>query len=158
MRNAILISPAPVDGYPPVQHQARLLADAGFRVELITTPLAWSSEGVRFSHAGVSVRQIRVPNPGALSFARRAAAFIAAVTSSRTRLQQDLVEIAYEPAGALYSDFAPRCPRLRIAHFHELLQRFDTSWIERRVAKSLRNYQLVVVPDADRAENPHEAD
>ena len=27
----LLVSPGPVDGYPPVQYQARLLADAGWR-------------------------------------------------------------------------------------------------------------------------------
>jgi glycosyltransferase involved in cell wall biosynthesis len=156
---ALLVSPAPVDGYPPVQHQARLLADAGYRVELVTVPLAWSAaggvaDGVKFNHPGVAVQTVRVFDPGRRASLRRAAEFIKAITRSRRRLVADgyrLVEIAYEPVGIAYSDMAPCRRPTRIAHFHECLQRLDTSRLERRLAKSMRYFQKIVVADDGRA-------
>ena len=153
IRSAILVSPDPVDGYPPVQHQARLLADAGYNVELLTVPLAWSVDGVRFKHPGVIVRPLMIRAGGAVATVQRAAAFVAAVVAARRRLwSSDVIEIAYEPAGILYSDLAPLRPKRRIAHFHECLQMFETAWIEKRVAKAIQDYQLVVVPGAERAD------
>jgi glycosyltransferase involved in cell wall biosynthesis len=151
MMRALLVSPAPVDGYPPVQHQARLLADAGFHVVLITTPLAWSEGGVRFYYSGVTVHEVANFGSGPLMAARRTAAFVAAITKARRRSGAVAVEIAYEPLGLLYSDLSPGRPARRIAHFHECLQAFETAWIEKRVRKSIRGYQLVVVADAARA-------
>lgn len=150
-RTAILVSPHPVDGYPPVQHQARLLADAGFHVVLITTPLAWSEAGVCFSQVGVAVHEVANYGTGSLAGARRTAAFVRAISNARLCSGWAAVEIAYEPAGLLYSDLAPGRPTRRIAHFHECLQAFDTAWLERRVKTAIRGYQLAVVPDADRA-------
>ena len=149
---AILVSPAPVDGYPPVQHQARMLADEGFAVELITVPLSWVGGDVRFAYPGVSVRTQPARGFGTVNAARRLADFTVSVTAARRRhAGSQFIEIAYEPMGMLYSDLAPMRPRLRIAHFHESLARLETAWRERRLRKSIRNYQAVVVPDSDRA-------
>ena len=148
-KTAILVSPAPVDGYPPVQHQARLLVDAGFVVELITVPLAWTSQ-VRFAQAGVRVHGLTT-RPGKVGALRRAADFMAKLFACRRRAGCRAVEIAYEPIGILYSDLVPLRPTCRIAHFHECLQRFETSRIERRLQSAIRGFQIVIVPDTERA-------
>jgi len=148
----ILVSPAPVDGYPPVQHQARLLADAGYAVDLVTVPLAWGDAAVRFSHPGVSVHVNPARGTGGVAAGLRMAEFVSSILALRRRhAGRPLIEIAYEPIGMLYSDLAPMRPKLRIAHFHECLMRLDSLWLEKRVRKSIHGYQLAVVADADRA-------
>lgn len=151
MTKAILVSPAPVDGYPPVQHQARMLADAGIAVDLLTTPLLWADK-VEFEHQRVVVRPLRVRGRGKAAAFGRAADFVSAIAAARYRCQnQRTVEIVYDPLGMLYSDMAPFRTNLRIAHFHECLQRFRDAWLESRLVKSIKGYQMVVVADWQRA-------
>lgn len=147
-RSALLVSPGPVDGYPPVQYQARLLADAGYRVELVTTALPPRPAGADFAHPGVRVTCL--PGWLAARTALRSAGLVATVAAARRRLGGPTVEIAYDPIGVWISDLAPGRPRRRVAHFHELLQH-DHRRIERRLARAMAGFDLVVVPDAARA-------
>lgn len=146
MRRALLISVPPVDGYPPVQAQARLLATAGFSVTLITTPLP-HAKGTAFAAPGVNIIAMPALGPGRVQRIRRLAHFVAAITSARRRARPD-VEVAYDPIGMLYSDLSLTPGAFRIAHFHELLG--NSAWIERRLTRSIRRYDSVVVPDPDR--------
>lgn len=155
-QTVILVSPAPVDGYPPVQYQARLLADAGITVELVTQPLP-SAKAVRFSHPGVRVTAL-APIPRDLSrtahlfrIASQMFGFILAVTRIRLRSGRDAVEIAFDPNGILISDYALFRPRRRIAHLHETVQRIGQSHLETRLFKALPRYSRVVVADHGRA-------
>lgn len=149
-RTALLVSPGPVDGYPPVQYQARLLADAGYRVELVTLTLPPRTNGADFAHPGVRVTclpgWLAVPGRTAL----RTAALAAAVAAARHRLGGPGVEIAYDPLGVWISDLAPGRSRRRVAHFHELLQH-DDRHVERRLTRAIAGFDLVVVPDEARA-------
>lgn len=149
---AILVSPAPVDGYPPVQHQARMLANAGYRVELLTTALPWTAPTIGFAQPGVTVHAVPELPGGALGAAGRVWRFVSKLTNLRRKSARGgpIIEIAYEPAGVLYSDLAPGRPPVRIAHFHETLQNFERQWIERRLRSAIRGFGLAVVADADR--------
>jgi glycosyltransferase involved in cell wall biosynthesis len=149
---AILVSPTGLDGYPPVQHQARLLAAAGFKVEIITSPLAWGDGAVSFSGDGVSVHAKTLRKTNKVGAVQRAMDFVATLAMLRRQHGSGhLIEIAYEPLGMLYSDVAPFRPEIRIAHFHELLVSPGTIWLESRLRRAIRGYQLTVVPDPGRA-------
>ncbi|MGD9804354.1 MAG: glycosyltransferase [Hyphomicrobiaceae bacterium] len=129
-----------------------MLADAGFSVHLLTTPLPWAKDFVGFEHRNVAIKVLPAHACRAIAAIRRATEFTIALTALRHRCTNErTVEIAYDPLGMLYSDIAPRKPRLRIAHFHECLQRFESVWLERRLAKSIGRYQMVVVADQMRA-------
>jgi glycosyltransferase involved in cell wall biosynthesis len=91
--------------------------------------------------------------PGRLAFGGRfvrTGAFAQALYRARRDAPRGTVEIAYDPIGLLYSDFVPRRPRLRIAHLHELLQ-YPHHFLERRLKRAIRRYDLIVVADAHRA-------
>ncbi len=144
---ALLISPAPVDGYPPVQAQARLLARAGFAVTLITT-VRRGAEGIAFGQPGVDVITMRDPI-GRFGGIRRLFSFVCTINSAR-RNAPPLVEASYEPLAMLYSDLARHKPPHRIAHFHESLSM--RRWIERRLRGTVGGFDTVVVPDAARGD------
>jgi len=150
MRRALLISPAPVDGYPPVQAQARLLARDGYSVTLVTTARRHTGQ-VRFNEPGVTVVTLCELKTrfGQLARIQRLISFVRAITNARRNGKLD-VEIAYDPLAMLYSDLAPQKPPQRIAHFHEslLLKR----WIERRLRTAIRSFSRVVVPDEGRGQ------
>ncbi|MWV26982.1 glycosyltransferase [Aurantiacibacter rhizosphaerae] len=152
MATVILVSPHPVDGYPPVQNQACLLADTGWAVELITTPLASGPRGMRFSHPGVTVHEIEAGPGGKLGALQRAYRFVSTLSTLRRNAHGPVVEVAFEPSGQFYSDMAWARPAVRIAHFHECLQSFEESFLEKRLVKAIAGYQLVVVPDEGRGE------
>ena len=101
-RDFILVSPGPLDGYPPVQYQARLLADAGHRVQVVTMPLRADLSDSSFSHPGVQVTCI----DGQTTFGgriKRNLAFCAAIIVARARAQRrSVIEIAYDPIGIYY--------------------------------------------------------
>lgn len=145
--NYILVSPAPVDGYPPVQYQAKLLAEAGNSVTLLTTGLTLNERTPAFAHPGVTVRSISSQG----SRSARMLRFAYALLTARRALPRDVIEIAYDPLGLLFSDFVPLCPRRRVAHLHELLQSTD-QFLEGRLKRSIHRYDVVVVPDAARAQ------
>jgi len=147
----LLVSPAPVDGYPPVQYQARLLADAGYAVELVTVPLIQGRNEANFSHPGVRITCLpwSLLRPGRTAW--RVAALVAAVCRARYRLgRRNTAEISYEPIGIWISDLAPGKPARRVAHFHEMLQHGDLH-IERRLPRVITEFDLVVVADEARA-------
>lgn len=148
----ILVSPGPVDGYPPVQYQARLFADSGYTVKLVTMPLREDDAAPKFSHPGVDVRCISASAAfgGRISRMRH---FAYALWAARRSKPSETIEITYDPIGCFYSDLVPNRPRWRIAHFHELLQRYDTAFLEKRLHTAIHSYDLVVVPDIDRGEH-----
>ena len=147
----LLISPGPVDGYPPVQYQARLLADAGYKVELVTLPLHTGQKGVMFAHPGVRVTCLPRHLVKSGRTVLRVAALVYAVIAARRRLGLGrYVEICYDPIGVWISDLAPGKPAARVAHFHELL-RNDNMYVEKRLLHSIQGFDHVVVPDAERA-------
>lgn len=150
----ILVSPAPVDGYPPVQYQARMLARSGVDVILLTTTLNSSSTEVRFSEPGVITKVVRPLSQSRVSNVRRIPEFALSLARARSSLRRSLIaEIAYDPEGVLVSDLAPFRPAKRMAHLHETVS--GNSFAERRLSSALRSYSLVVVPDAGRASLLH---
>lgn len=150
----ILVSPGALDGYPPVQHQARLLADAGYHVEVVTTTIAVGGRNVAFSHPGVHVHTVRRLRTPGLRPAWRVMDFVRTITRLRYRHRhQNLVEIAYDPTGVWYSDIAGFRPRRRVAHFHETIEYVDDLWLFGRLRKAIPTYQLVVTPDPLRADH-----
>ena len=152
-RCALLLSPGPVDGYPPVQHQARLLAERGFRVELITVPRVPGMREVSFTHPGVATTVLPLRRGRGVQTFTRLAEFIATLTGIRARYRRVRpIEIAYDPLAILISDLAGFRPPIRIAHFHETLDSFDTLWLERRLRTAIRRYQEIVVADRGRAQ------
>jgi glycosyltransferase involved in cell wall biosynthesis len=156
-KTAILVSPAPVDGYPPVQYQARILADAGLAVELVTQPLP-EAKAVKFQHPGVRISALApiprgLPRPlHRLRILAQMLGFVLAVTFARLRGGANAVEIAFDPDGILVADHALFRPRRRIAHLHETVQRMGASPMETRLPKALARYSRVVVADHGRAE------
>jgi glycosyltransferase involved in cell wall biosynthesis len=145
----ILFSPGPIDGYPPVQYQARLFADCGYAVEVVTSPLSYALKAPKFSYPGVRVTSIEA----AQAFSGRALrgiAYIRALTAARRRAGREATEICYDPIGVFYSDCSPLKPRWRVAHFHELLQ-YPENFLERRLRRAIHKFDLVVVPDEHRA-------
>lgn len=154
----ILVSPAAVDGTPPVQYQARLLADAGLAVELVTVPLG-SAPAVKFHHPGVRITTVTPISPGHSKLMHRVLLlkqmlqFMVAVTRARARHRSVAAEIAYDPNGIFISDYALLRPRRRVAHLHEVLQRIGQSHLETRLRKALQRYDLVAVADPGRAEH-----
>ena len=152
----ILISAGAVDGYPPVQHQARLLAESGFQVELITTPLKNSRNKIVFSHPGVVIHKLPFRIGGGLNSVKRLMDFFLKITLVRIiHIRRPLFEIAYDPQGIFYSDLSLLRPKWRIAHFHEILQFVDKQRLEKRLKTSINSFQKVVVADPDRAIQIH---
>ena len=155
-QTVILVSPAPVDAYPPVQYQARILADAGYKVELLSQPLP-QSERINFRYDGVRMIEWRPPRQGkprligAIANAAQLVRYIAALSLLRLRAGTAAAEISYDPNGILISDYALFRPRRRIAHLHETVQRMDQAFIERRLKTALRGFQRIAVADEGRA-------
>lgn len=146
-REVVLVSPGPVDGYPPVQYQARILADAGHPVTLVTTPLNPGKNTTAFAHPGVDVHCVSAEGRRA----HRVLRFARALLGARRALPRESVEIAYDPLGLLFSDLVPLRPRRRVAHLHEMLQTMD-KLRESRLRTAIHRYDVVVVPDHSRAE------
>lgn len=152
-RVALLLSPLPVDGYPPVQHQARLLANSGYFVELVTAPRQPGAREIRFSHPGVSSTVLPLRTGRGLQTIVRLAEFVAALTRVRARHRRaSVVEIAYDPLAMFISDLAGLRPAHRVAHFHESLDDLDTLWLQKRLVRAIRDYQIVSVADHTRGE------
>ncbi len=147
----ILVSPGPIDGYPPVQYQARLLAAAGYAVEIVTSPLTHEQKAPLFSCTGVRVTCL-APSQAFSSRVKRNVSYVRALLGARMRAGREATEICYDPIGVFLSDFTPFKSRRRIAHFHELLQD-PQSFLEKRLRQAVGGYQLVVVPDEVRAKH-----
>ncbi|MEP2612594.1 glycosyltransferase [Marinobacter alexandrii] len=146
LKSILVVSPGPVDGYPPVQYQARILADAGHKVVLVTTPLKPEETETAFAHPNVEIRCVSTVGSTPVRMLR----FAQALWNERRRLTRDVIEISYDPIGILYSDLVPWRPMRRVAHLHELLQDLD-QFRERRLKRSMHRFDAVVVPDVGRA-------
>lgn len=145
-KHFILVSPGAVDGYPPVQYQARLLAAAGYTVALVTTSLLLDNTPPNFTYPGVTVHCAPAQGRRAV----RMLSFAQTLWAARRAAPRNAVEIAYDPIGLFYSDLVPRRPQRRVAHLHELLQYMDT-FLESRLKRAIHRYDAVVVADPERA-------
>lgn len=151
-RHFVLVTSGPIDGYPPVQYQAQLLADRGYSVDVVTPPLKVGLNQTAFDHSGVKVHVV----PGDVYFSnkriRRTLAFTKRIKAVRKRLfLADTVEIAYDPLGAFYSDLTLKKPAHRILHLHELLT--FKHYSERRLKSKAKCYRRVIIPDKERGVN-----
>lgn len=149
----LLVSPGPIDGYPPVQYQAKLLADAGFGVVVVTPPLCSRSFSL-FEHPGVRVVSVSLAGCGRVARMAAKVRFICAIARVRWQCRSLLVaEISYDPEGVCFSHFAPFRSRktLVVAHLHETLIDPQRRWYERRAIKILPYVDKVVVADCKRA-------
>lgn len=149
-RPFILVSFEPVDGYPPVQYQARLLAAAGHAVHLVTRPRRPDQAAPDFTCPGVTVHSLSaraayfLPRPlQALAFARL---LYAARRATRGAAP---VEIAYNHLGIYFSCLTPGWPDTRVAHFHETF-RGISEFHRDRLRRLVPKFDLVVVADPDR--------
>ena len=149
---ALLVSLGPVDGYPPVQYQALLLARAGFDVVVLTCPLA-GSKHVSFTGEHISV--VSVPLQSRSRETRLFALTKLSLDLVRIRWQNRHrlgVEIAYEPNAAFYSDWCPVRSHLRVVHLHETLIDPENQFYERHAVRRLHTFDRIVVADEDRAD------
>jgi glycosyltransferase involved in cell wall biosynthesis len=154
MRDVIIcISPTPVDGYPPTQYQAELLADAGLEVVLLTTYLAGCRDA-EFTYPKVRCLRFALAEPG---FLRRYWAFLRfalVLIYFRLRFHRRLAaEIAYDPRGIFLASILPFRSKKLIGHLHETLtsanRPFD--FFERHFLRHPHDATLLLVPDAQRA-------
>lgn len=144
---ALLVSPPPVDGYPPVQYQARMLAEAGCDVVVLSTALPQHRGTISFSAHGVKV--VAVPTSGG----KFATWFLMLWQLSRLRRSyrgRRCLEICYDPSGVFVSDLAIGAPGYRVAHFHEYAN-LGEGRLGRRLSGSVQDFDEVVVPGSDRA-------
>lgn len=149
----ILLTTTPVDAYPPVQHQARLLSEAGYFVELITVPLKSTDDTVRFFCPNVCITVAPLRTGRGVQTIMRFVSFMVILARKRSRHKnKKTIEIAYDPLAMLISDHTPNRPIIRIAHFHESLDAFDQSWLQKRLFRAIKAYDYVVVADHKRGE------
>lgn len=154
-KEVILVSPGCVDGYPPVQYQARLLANRGYIVHLITSPPSRVTPNPEFRCGGVTVYSVSPDQMYSRNAILRTLAFARILFDVRRKLKGKCIEVAFDPLGMFYSDITPLQPKIRIAHFHELIQ--HDIFIERRLRKNIRAYSIVVVPDENRGSHTQKA-
>ncbi|SLN74457.1 Glycosyl transferases group 1 [Falsiruegeria litorea R37] len=158
-RPFVLISFESVDGYPPVQNQARLLAQAGHPVHLVTQPRDRTKRDVDFEAPGVTLHVLPWRSlPNGLRQARIMAGMMRLLWTARRQAARlgPPIEIAYNPLGVLISDLTLGRPQQRVAHFHETFMYLD-ELPERRLKRAIGGYSLVVVPDAGRVPHTMEA-
>ncbi|MCX6896744.1 MAG: hypothetical protein NTZ16_14895, partial [Verrucomicrobia bacterium] len=153
-RNVVIcISPTPVDGYPPTQYQAELLARAGFEVVMLTSYLAGGKDA-EFACPQVCCKRFALAGP---NFLRRQFAhfrFVLSLIYHRVRFRRRLAaEIAYDPKGIFIATLLPFRSKKIIGHLHEALtsagRPFD--FFERQFLRHPQKATLLVVPDAQRA-------
>ncbi|MEO2015955.1 MAG: glycosyltransferase [Fuerstiella sp.] len=149
---ALLVSLGPVDGYPPVQYQAVLLARAGFDVVVLTCPLA-GSKHVSFAGEHISVVSVPLQSKSRetrlFALAKLSLDLVKIRWQNRNRMA---VEIAYEPNAAFYSDWCPIRSHLRVVHLHETLIDPQNQFYERCAVRRLHTFDRIVVADEDRAD------
>lgn len=155
----VLTQRAPVEGYPPVLHQARILASLGAVtvVDYGSVPLGSDVE------TAASVRRMRVTSSGAAGPLNRVGKVFGAMRYRRTVEQQLAsptdVAIAYEPeaAAVLLTQRRRRTDLLRVVHLHEhpsgdaYEESILGSAAVRRMLRRLPEADLVVVADAHRS-------
>lgn len=145
----ILVSPGALDGYPPVQYQARLLANAGHSVEIITSPLVENRDEFDFHHPGVQINSLSIAQTFGDKRLPRILGMVRHIFTARRRLGRGAIEIAYDPQGVFYSDITPYRPQNRVAHLHERIAD-NATFFEKRLRNSIRRYRAVTVPDVNR--------
>jgi glycosyltransferase involved in cell wall biosynthesis len=155
-KHFLLVSPGAIDSYPPVQYQARLLADAGHSVTILSQPLQGGVAEPVFAHPGVTIHCLSQAEVFAGKF-RRIWAYCSALRRLRRGIYQKVgrencIEISYDPIGMFYSSLTPGKPRRRILHLHELLQ-YTKSYLENRLRRVAPHLDAVVVADQMRAEH-----
>jgi len=148
-KHIILVSPAPLDGYPPVQNQAKLLAEAGYSITVLTSYLYHFKE-VTFSQKSVSVIAFALSNSNLFERQINKLRFLLRLILLRLRLQP-VCEISYDPEGLFFSRLCPFKPKTIIGHLHEVLFEPDKRFFEKFAVPFLHKVSLVVVPDSDRA-------
>lgn len=148
----ILISPTPIDGYPPTQYQARLLAEAGFHVHLLTSDLR-PGHPPDFSWPGVTIKRVPLSAGGFAQRMLAKSAFAAQLLSWRRALSRRLLaEIAFEPEGLFFAFAVPGKSARIVAHFHEmLLDDGKRAFYESITKRVLPRCGLVVCADQRRA-------
>ena len=149
---AILVSPGSIDHYPPVRNQAALLVEEGYAVEVVTMPAMRGPFELqtRLPHVRITnLPRVHIPVARAIW---HAASFIACLSLVRWRHRKSqVVEIAYDPYGMFFSDFALGRPAARVAHFHESVLEDSKHWVFTRLPGSVPGFDLVVCPDSMRA-------
>lgn len=150
MKQAVLVSPLPVDKYPPVASHAAVLARNGVQVSLLTSTLPGKSTTF-FSHPNVNV--FAKPLRSSDRVGRVYALFrLAAELSKRRLLGRDAIdlEIAYDPIGVRVSSWAFGKSIKTIHHYHEVVFG-DGRRHEAQAIAALTKADLVTVADAGRA-------
>jgi glycosyltransferase involved in cell wall biosynthesis len=151
IKQVVLVSPLPVDAYPPVQAQATILARHGYRVYLLTGFRA-GARGISYSNPGVFVEGFATQATSAI--VRRAA--LAALVYRLVHLtrQGTALEIDFDPVGVVAGLWARRLARRRpcivVHHHHEILFPDYTSRFVRQARLALGEAELVVVADEGR--------
>lgn len=150
---AILVSPGSIDHYPPVRNQAKLFVDEGYVVDVVTMPAMRGPFELQTRLPGVRIVNLPRLHSPVIRTVWHLAAFVAALGWMRWRHRKaHVIEIAYDPYGMAFSDFAPGRPAVRIAHFHESVLADSRHWIFTRLKRSVPGFDLVVSPDAMRAQ------
>lgn len=149
-KKIILVSPAPLDGYPPVQNQVKLLAEEGYCVTVITSRL-YNHKDLSFSHRGVEVSVYSLSGPNYSFRQLNKIRFLFRLLWLRFSLRP-VCEISYDPEGLFFSKICPFKPRVIIGHLHEVLIDPEKRFFERFAIPFFQKLSLVVVADCDRAE------
>lgn len=150
-KTVFLISPKPVDAYPPVAAHAVVLSRRGVHVKLFTSPRDGDSQ-IQFSAPGVEI----ISNHTASSkpWVRRFELLRLIVRLSRDRVMRKTpvdLEIVYDPIGIWVSSKALGRAKKLIHHFHEILFDDSASHFERFARLAMPRADLVTVADSNRA-------
>ena len=150
----LLVSPGPVDGYPPVQYQVELFQESGWDVILLTCPRLNESE-VEFACG--SARIVSSPIDGKYRLTRLLRRAVFALKLLRLRVENWRAlraEISFDVEGVFFSRacWFKRRDCLAIAHLHEALIDPKNRALERLASRSLHKFDRIVVADRRRAE------
>jgi glycosyltransferase involved in cell wall biosynthesis len=147
----LLVTPVPIDGYPPTQNQAQLLAEAGFHVVVLTSRMRRFG-GTVFNHS--NVRCFRFPLNADNKIKRRLAELAYALTLIFIRLRfarRIAAEFAYEPKGIFFAGILPFRAGKWIMHFHEILFSGEDFHFNAYSLRAIHKANLVLVADKQRA-------
>jgi glycosyltransferase involved in cell wall biosynthesis len=147
----LCVSPAPIDGYPPMQNQAVLLANSGLQVLVLTSALGEKGHG---EFCQPNVRCFWFPLQSR-SWPRRQwgrVRLAARLIYCRLRFRREIAgEIAYDPDGIFFVRALPFRSRKVVAHLHEVLFNPRGSRIEKYSVRTLKDFSFVVTADERRA-------
>ena len=150
-RRIVLMSPHPVDAYPPVRYQAELLAHAGFVVHLFTCPMKHEAR-VIFKCTGVILHEYALSQDTSLRRVVARARMSLGLFNLRRAYHRSIVaEIGFDPIGVQMLYSAPLRCKVVVAHLHVALIFPTQDHRTLRMTTLLPRVSLVVVADADRA-------